>query len=139
LPQSLPSRGTYALVIGLRRSTTVRVGALGRLFFKKGVYVYVGSARRGLRPRIRRHIAKRKRVRWHIDWITSRRVFEVREVWVSEALGAECDLAAALSKQADGFVPHFGSSDCRCMSHLLYFIDGKAEKALHGLKLLRLI
>ncbi len=136
---SLPSRGTYVLVIVLRRPIRVCVGALGRLFFKNGVYVYVGSAKRGLKPRIRRHLSKRKKLRWHIDWITSRRFFEVREVWITGAVGVECDLAAELSKQADGVVPRFGSSDCGCRSHLLYFCSGGTVDLFHGLGLLRVI
>ncbi len=139
LSQSLPNSGTYVLVILLKRSVWVCVGALGMLFFKKGVYVYVGSARRGLRPRIGRHLAKGKRLRWHIDWITSRRFFEVREIWITGAVGVECDLAAALNKQADGVVPRFGSSDCGCRSHLLYFCSGGMGDLFHRLGLLRVI
>ncbi|GBC70813.1 hypothetical protein HRbin02_00584 [Candidatus Calditenuaceae archaeon HR02] len=136
---NLPSRGTYVLVIVLRRPIIVRVGRLGRLSFKRGVYVYVGTARRGLGPRIRRHLAKRKRLHWHIDWVTSCRAFEVCEVWVSETLGIECKLATELIRQADGFVPRFGSSDCRCRSHFVYISCGRKEGALHRLGLLRVI
>ncbi|MEM4290335.1 MAG: GIY-YIG nuclease family protein, partial [Nitrososphaerota archaeon] len=113
----------------------IRVGALGRLHFKRGVYVYVGSARRGLLSRIRRHISKRKRLRWHIDWITSRRFFEVREVWVTDAVGIECNLASALTREADRFVHHFGSSGCGCKSHLFYFSCGETTDILHRLRL----
>lgn len=137
LPPSLPGHGTYVLVITLGRPIRIRVGALGRLHFKRGVYVYVGSARRGLPSRIRRHISKRKRLRWHIDWITSHRVFEIRGVWVSEAVGVECRLAEVISKQADGFIPCFGSSDCRCRSHLIFFGSSKMLDVIRRLGLSR--
>jgi len=62
---------TYQLYIRLLRGMSVRVGALGPVSLAPGWYVYTGSARRGLVARVRRHLARGKRRRWHVDWITT--------------------------------------------------------------------
>ncbi|MEM4407243.1 MAG: DUF123 domain-containing protein [Candidatus Caldarchaeum sp.] len=59
------------LAIHLPVSRRLKIGALGYRKLEKGYYVYVGSGRRNLIRRVERHIRKNKRVRWHIDYITS--------------------------------------------------------------------
>lgn len=133
LARRLPASGTYALVLLMEREKRLRVGALGETDFPEGHYVYVGSARRGLRPRVMRHLAKKKRLRWHVDWLTSLpgcRPFAV--MWTSR-IGVECGVALLLRRAADGYVPRFGSTDCGCASHLLGFRSARAiERALSG-------
>jgi len=124
---ALPSMGVYALIITLSGHVEVR-GALS-----PGVYVYVGSAlRRGLLPkRVARHLATEKRLRWHVDYLLARPEAQVSAVVAAEAhTRAECTLVASLL--AEGFEPAargFGSSDCRCPSHLLRSPDADALRA----------
>ncbi len=133
---NLPENGTYALLLMLQRSATIKVGSFNKIFFKKGGYVYVGSARRGLRARVGRHLAKKKKIHWHIDWVTTNRSAKVYKIWVSSVVGAECRLAAAIAEEADEVVRGFGSSDCKCQSHLFYFTSrGRAELVLSKLGL----
>jgi Uri superfamily endonuclease len=113
--------GVYALLLLLRGPATVRVrGRAWRL--EPGCYVYVGSARGpgGLRARIARHAASEKRVRWHVDQLTSGAA-ELACVVYAEAAARECALVPHLERLGLGHpVPGFGSSDCRnCRSHLL--------------------
>ena len=113
--------GVYALLLLLRGPATVRVrGRAWRL--ELGCYVYVGSARGpgGLRARIARHVASEKRVRWHVDQLTSGAA-ELACVVYAEAAARECVLVPHLERLGFGHpVPGFGSSDCRnCRSHLL--------------------
>jgi len=111
--------GVYQLRIRLRKPVTADVGALGRSRFSAGWYVYTGSARSGLRQRIDRHLRREKRKHWHIDYLLS--VADGAEAFVLPSLGvSECDLHQRL---CGGEVPivGFGSSDCRCRSHLAYF------------------
>ena len=61
--------GFYQLVVRLGRRRTIVVGRLGRFEFPAGYYVYTGSAKRGLESRIARHLRRRKRMRWHIDYL----------------------------------------------------------------------
>lgn len=113
-------KGTYALLIALEREASIAVGRLGLFAFPEGYYLYVGSARGGLQPRVRRHLGSEKRLRWHIDYLLEHA--GVVEVWYAEDL-KEC-LWATVAREMPGarvLVPRFGSSDCRCPSHLIYF------------------
>ncbi|MBI3078211.1 MAG: GIY-YIG nuclease family protein [Deltaproteobacteria bacterium] len=120
-------RGSYVLVIRLKRRRKIQVGHLGQADFPAGYYVYTGSARGGLANRIARHLRKRgKKLRWHIDYL-----IRCPEAAVVEVLALpsrrreECRvnrLVGALPG-ARVILRGFGSSDCRegCPSHLAYF------------------
>ncbi len=142
------------------------MGRLGRAFFPKGFYVYVGSAQRNLPQRLARHLRnagicsgracpepfwyracsaggtfskasfattiiaplhatnplKVYTAHWHIDYllphakILSIHVFKASKEW-------ECRLSRRLARLegARVIMKGFGSSDCRCPSHLYYF------------------
>ncbi len=113
-------RGGYVLFIRLEKDETINVGALGPIKFRKGIYVYVGRARRLLLWRVIRHMKKGKKKRWHIDYLLEKaRVLFVFLYDVSET--SECEKAASIKEKFGGeFIPGFGSSDCRCESHLVY-------------------
>ncbi|RLA82840.1 MAG: GIY-YIG nuclease family protein [Deltaproteobacteria bacterium] len=115
-----PAGGTYILLIELPRDCEIAVGALGPLSFPRGFYAYVGSAMGGLEARIRRHLRKRKRFHWHIDFLLQRA--RVREVISIRGKKVECPLAREL-EQTFPCIPRFGSSDCRCKSHLFFCRD----------------
>ena len=114
--------GAYLLVLEMARGRRIDVGGLGRIPFPKGYYVYAGSARTALTKRVERHLRRRKRFHWHIDFLRdaadSCTALPVR---ASEDL--EHDLAQALGKLAGWGIPQFGASDCRCPTHLFGF-DG---------------
>jgi len=112
--------GVYLLLIEVTSPVRLRVGRLGDLTFGGGIYAYVGSARRGLRPRIERHLRGGKRLFWHIDYLLSSASVSIGEVWVSTEMG-ECELAGSLAGSGlfRFYGGGFGSSDCRCPSHLL--------------------
>jgi Uri superfamily endonuclease len=127
-------RGTYVLVLELTRQRTVRVGSLGRIRFAGGYYAYVGSARKGMRSRVARHLAREKRKRWHIDWLTTLPAAVPTAVACTQRTGVECRIASALSNRADLQVEGFGCSDCECGSHLFHFSDaGAVSLALQAL------
>ncbi len=115
--------GLYVLLLELERPLALKVGALGRVAFPAGWYLYTGSARRGLSKRVARHLARKKAVRWHIDRLTTEPA--VRPLgallFPPDGLG-ECALHQAVGRLvgATAPVPGFGSSDCRarCPAHL---------------------
>ncbi|HHT28554.1 MAG TPA: GIY-YIG nuclease family protein [Firmicutes bacterium] len=115
-------RGVYLLWLWLPDPQTIQVGALGSHHFSVGYYAYVGSAQNGLLHRLRRHGKQTKPLRWHIDYL---RVHAELTTVHAAPVGPEweCRLAAALRRQPNATVPvpGFGSSDCRCVSHLVYF------------------
>lgn len=126
-------KGTYALLVRLDRSQLIRVGRLGEFVFPAGWYVYVGSAHGpgGLAARLTRHrrrAADGKRLRWHVDYLLERA--HLVEVWSRDGRPSalseqrlECEWARVLADApgAEIPIPRFGSSDCRCPAHLIYF------------------
>ncbi len=111
--------GVYALLIRLPTRQRITVGALGPHLFPRGLYVYIGSAKVGLRSRIARHRRRTKRIHWHVDYLLehARTVAVATFDWRRDA---ECRLArrAAASGVTEDLVRGFGSSDCRCRTHL---------------------
>lgn len=119
----LPDRatGTYVIEFKLARGRNIQVGALGKIEFSSGSYYYIGSALNGLKNRIRRHLLKRKKRHWHIDYLLAHAEIEKIYIAPGNSKKNECETAEQFSKR-EHFqpVPRFGSSDCRCPSHLYY-------------------
>ena len=114
--------GIYHLLIHLPENTNVQVGKLGSFHFPAGYYVYTGSALRGLESRISRHRRREKRLHWHIDYLLQHgRVIDVITYKTIERL--ECCFSQKILSLPDCeiLVKGFGSSDCNCISHLIYF------------------
>ncbi len=110
-------RGSYVLILELKRDRNIPVGKMGRVPFKKGFYLYVGSAMANLSKRIERHRHLRKRHHWHIDEL--RAAAEFRSVLaIRSSMRLECDIAKALSEIAEWSIPGFGCTDCSCETHL---------------------
>lgn len=113
-------RGGYLLVLEASRSLPIQVGSLGLIAFPKGYYVYVGSARANLAKRMERHLRRRKQFHWHIDYLRDR-VDSCTALPVRSSDDLEHDMATALGRMADWTIPRFGSSDCKCPTHLFGF------------------
>ena len=107
---------TYQLYIDLSRNVTVTVDKLGTFALPKGRYVYTGSARKNIESRVRRHLSKEKRLRWHIDYLLSHPAARITRIGFADS--SEC----IANKTIAGciVIPRFGASDCRvgCVSHL---------------------
>ena len=115
-------KGTYALVLRLERQAEIAIGKLGTFTFPAGYYLYVGSALGpgGLEARLAHHRRRDKKLRWHIDYLLEHA--QLVEVWSAASTDKlECLWAQAARELAGGEipVPGFGSSDCRCPSHLI--------------------
>ena len=127
-------KGSYILIIELPRDMEIQIGKLGRIKFQKGFYAYVGSAMNNLEKRIERHIRKEKKLFWHIDYLLEN--VHVREIIYTESSKREeCKLAKNLEKYFNP-VRGFGSSDCKCNSHLFFSnnLEDLRSKALMGFK-----
>jgi Uri superfamily endonuclease len=116
-------KGSYILLISLPSAETIEIGSLSQVCFPGGCYAYVGSALNGLAPRLRRHLNDQKKRHWHIDHLLQKASIREIVVGVTDSR-AECALARALGAQFDS-IPGFGSSDCRCPSHL-FFTEAEA-------------
>lgn len=116
-------KGVYTLIIELDADVSVKVGALGKLVFKKGLYAYVGSAQANLEHRIKRHFSREKRLFWHIDYLLNNSAARIVKVFYKQAdKSGECTIAKLISERS-GPIEGFGCSDCRCKSHLFRIAD----------------
>jgi len=121
----------YCILLKLDRDRRLTVGALGKkILFPQGYYVYVGRAKKNIEARIERHARKNKAKRWHIDYLTTTaKIIEV--VTLASGVGSECTIATKLqARGGEILVKGFGSSDCRCPSHLIYFSHKPSLSAL---------
>ena len=119
--------GAYILLFRLPRLTGVRIGRLGIFDLPGGRYAYVGSAMNGLKARTERHLRGKGRKHWHIDYLMGRAKGKEALLFPG-GRDLECSLAAELRGNPGASEPinHFGSSDCRCHSHL-FLLDEEAE------------
>ncbi len=109
--------GSYIFIMQLKRDRRLLIGGLGEVRFRKGYYLYVGSAKANLSKRIERHRRISKKRHWHVDYLREEAEYHAAlPVRASEDL--ECGIASALGKVTEWSVPGFGSSDCGCRSHL---------------------
>ena len=119
----------YFLFIRLEENTPIEVGKKGTMLFRRGFYCYVGRAKRNIAARLRRHLRQEKRKHWHIDFLLQKG--RITRVVLLES-NAECFLADFLRRHplVEAIVPGFGSSDCRCPSHLVFLGEHCAPLAL---------
>jgi sugar fermentation stimulation protein A len=115
-------RGCYVLIIKIPADSRIEIGSLGEIPFRKGYYVYIGSARKNLSQRIKRHVRIRKRNFWHIDYLRGNGEFHaVLPVRTGDLI--ECEMAQAVRGLGGWEITGFGSSSCSCASHLFGMVD----------------
>jgi len=126
-------KGTYILIIKFEEEKTIEIGKLGKINFKDGFYVYVGSALNGLEQRIDRHLRKTKKKHWHIDYFLDFSC--ITDIFFLEDDDKkECKIVKKLEKHLFS-INGFGSSDCRCKSHLFF---GSQEEITNLIKTLQM-
>ncbi|MBW2988003.1 GIY-YIG nuclease family protein [Candidatus Woesearchaeota archaeon] len=126
--------GAYLLIINIKAVVKGEIGKLGWIDFKPGWYVYVGSAMGGLEARVKRHLSSKKRKHWHIDYLLGlgSKVRVEQVVIVTSTKKIECELSKLVAGLATFSVARFGSSDCKCGSHLYYFPNEQSIRGLLG-------
>lgn len=118
--------GAYLCVLRLKGDKKIKVGALGAVNFKKGYYTYIGSARKNLNKRMKRHGKKEKKDFWHIDYLVKEADF-VRILPVRTKDDLECAIARRMKGISAWTQKGFGASDCACASHLFATVDDPAS------------
>ncbi len=130
--------GAYLLIAEVKQKDLIlKIGALGKLTFKKGFYCYIGSAMgkgsTSLEKRVFRHVKtsfkpsdtdiELPKIHWHIDYFLSDpAVTLVKIILIPSQIKEECSIVQQIfSSQPCDIVKDFGSSDCRCNGHLAYF------------------
>jgi Uri superfamily endonuclease len=118
-------RGVYILTMQMVHDMALTVGNLGTFEFPAGYYLYVGSAMSGFAGRINRHLRRRKKMRWHIDYLLEAADLLWVDLYETDSPDAECKLNGEVAELegAVSIVPNFGASDCKCRTHLHYFAE----------------
>jgi sugar fermentation stimulation protein A len=120
--ENLFNNGSYSIVFSLRQKIEIFLPKFGIQKFDKGLYVYSGSGKKNLLARIERHLRKKKKFKWHIDYFSSRKEVEPVEIFLFKDK-TECEINLFF-KEIGGviLIPDFGSTDCKnkCGSHFLF-------------------
>ncbi len=131
-------RGTYTILLALRRTLRLSFGKLGCARLGRGYYLYTGSALgRGavsLEGRLSRHNRRVKKAWWHIDYLTSRpECVLTAAVYLTSGTRLECKInrSVCIELNVELILSGLGSSDCKCSSHLV-----KADSELNEADLL---
>ena len=133
---TLRPKGSYVLITRLSQDEIINVGRLGPVQFSRGYYAYAGSALGGLQSRLDRHLRTGKKLHWHIDYLLEKaRIEEIVTCHTTERM--ECTIACSLGERFES-ISGFGSSDCRCKSHLFFSDTGMIEAVLNTLRTLNL-
>ncbi|HIE36782.1 TPA: GIY-YIG nuclease family protein [Candidatus Geothermarchaeota archaeon] len=114
----------YLLFIYIEKDLTLSVGSLGKILLKNGIYVYIGSGGKNVYKRIERHFKMRKRVRWHIDYITTTK--QPFMAWIIEGGDVSEVSIANILMDRYFYIPGFGASDSILNSHL-FFLNSMEE------------
>ncbi len=137
--ERLAGNGIYTLTIFLSKEICLNVGRLGQREFPKGYYTYMGSALgscpSNLKSRISRHLQKKKRNFWHIDFLLADENATVTSVVAAQTNEKlECTVNSYIKSEGGAkiLMKEFGASDCKkkCESHLLFFPDIIEESIL---------
>lgn len=110
---------SYILLLSVKEHCKIKVGSLGLIDILDGYYIYVGSAKRNVFSRLARHFSKSKKLRWHIDYLTSNEHVNPEVAFIFINID-EKDIAKMFSS-VFSFVKGFGASDDKFnVSHLFY-------------------
>ncbi len=127
--------GIYVCIFKIE-ACRLKVGALGEIAFKSGLYLYVGSAQRSLKKRIERHKNQdKKALHWHIDYVSS--FFPARECYA--LLNADKSFESQLASMLGMLYPcieGFGAGDSKERSHF-FRVDNEVMNVLENFAKLR--
>ncbi|UCD92553.1 MAG: GIY-YIG nuclease family protein [Methanobacteriota archaeon] len=115
-------QGYYCIVAYLPGDCEIEVGKLGTFQFPSGFYVYTGSGLSSLEGRIGRHLGMDKKRKWHIDYFLEKAA-PVAFLPVVSSDQTECEINSMFLKKGEVVAEGFGSSDCKCPSHLVFVGD----------------
>jgi Uri superfamily endonuclease len=116
--------GVYAIIIYIKDNINLTL-AKNTHYFTPGYYIYLGSAKQygGIKSRINRHLKKNKKLKWHIDYLTSNHLVKIKAViYAKTKIFKECTFVKILKENYFEIASkNFGSSDCKekCGAHLL--------------------
>jgi len=119
LKTRLEDTGAYILIMNVSKAHNISIGSIGTVVVDPGYYLYAGSGMNGLSARISRHLRKRKRMHWHVDFLREISS-KVKAYPVRSPHNIEDNIVLALAEVFPGVIPGFGASDSSQVTHLFY-------------------
>jgi Uri superfamily endonuclease len=110
----------YILIIQVKRKFRTKVGAKGDREFDQGYYLYVGSGKKNLVQRIKRHLSMEKRKFWHIDYLLGSTHASVRDIYLTELTEDAMVKRLEKNRYTKSWGSSFGATDSKNRSHLFY-------------------
>jgi len=116
--------GTYIIVLKYDYlNKVIPIGKNKELLLAQGFYYYVGSAfgPGGVKARVNHHIRTTEKPHWHLDFL--RKHTQIIAIWYThDKKKREHQWAKVFNENPLTSIPleGFGSSDCKCESHLVY-------------------
>ena len=123
-------RRRYLLIIKIDECETLKVGSLGKIKFDNGYYVYVGSGGLNTLKRIKRHFSRKKRLKWHVDYLTIK--YHPNKAYIVTDEKVDESTLSNLLKDKYTYIQGFGSSDTKDISHL--FGIGEEESCIYKIR-----
>ncbi|MCE4601896.1 MAG: GIY-YIG nuclease family protein [Desulfurococcales archaeon] len=129
------STGYYILLLCIGEQLTVEYGGR-RATLPQGLYAYIGSALNSLEARIRRHLTPVKKVRWHIDRLTTSPHASPLQILAcrTRARGLEPCIASKLAAKGYSGPPRFGSTDNPSSPTHLFMLSSSCSTSQQGLR-----
>jgi sugar fermentation stimulation protein A len=117
--------GIYILEFYAKKSFYIEHKKFSGIRFKQGYYYYVGSAQKKLKSRINRHLKRKKKLHWHIDYLSTNTALKISRILqiLNLQKNFECQIVQNISanNEIEIIAKNFGNSDCNiCSSHLLF-------------------
>ncbi|PIQ09169.1 MAG: endonuclease III [Ignavibacteriales bacterium CG18_big_fil_WC_8_21_14_2_50_31_20] len=117
--------GIYILELFAKENFLIANNKFNNVTFPKGFYYYIGSAQKNLKSRIYRHLAKQKKIHWHIDFLSTHKSLKISNVFViPNALKVvEAEIANSFVEyfNAKIIAEGFGNSDTKETKTHLFF------------------
>ncbi|AFZ70524.1 hypothetical protein Calag_0782 [Caldisphaera lagunensis DSM 15908] len=134
--QILSKEGIYIIVFRVNDYINLIINK-NEFIIDKGYIIYIGSAGNGLNNRLRRHLTKNKKLRWHIDYVTNNKSVEPSIIYYKEGLYGvkiEDELSSLFYSKflkidnlgaTDSKMPHmYYSNNIKEILKIIYKLDG---------------
>jgi Uri superfamily endonuclease len=114
----------YILFIRVKKKCRVGIGSLGVKEFKRGYYLYIGSGKKNLMERLKRHLKMKKKNFWHIDYLLKNSNVSILDIYITYL--SEDEIFSVLKRQRNitPFLENFGSGDTSNLTHF-FSVDKK--------------
>lgn len=126
-------RGAYLILMKLINSKEIEIGKLGKIKFKKGYYIYVGSAMNSIKSRTGRYLRGIRKKKWHIDYF----IEHTSLLYIVE-IASDKRIEAALSNLIESFegvpIRGFGNTDLKEVPSNLYYFKKKPEDLVENVR-----